>query len=370
MQRDVVIVGGNHHNTQGVLRSLGQKGIKCIVVIHSQSESECFVIKSKYVKEGYVEKDNNSLINKLKIIAERYTEDNKPVIICTSDEASSLVDCYHDELSKLYCIPGASKQGLITAFMDKSCQISLAKELGLKIPTTWILNNTEDLVQVTYPCIVKPHSSVNGSKSDIRIFRNQEELTFFWNTTLQKPVLAQNYVEKDFEFQLLGCSLNKGNEVIIPGYTRIIRSSERTNTGVLNYQAIDFDIDIDKCQQFFRTTGYSGLFSMEFIHSKDGNNYFLEVNFRNDGNAICVTAAGVNLPYIWYLSQIGEDYDNEKAKQVHRVNVIPVFDDYFHFVRTKKIGVLKWLVDLCKADCFMDIELGDLRPLFKRILKK
>lgn len=369
MQRDIVIVGGNHHNTQGVLRSLGQKGIRCIVVIHSQSESGCFVLKSKYVKEGYVEKDNDSLIYRLKILAERYTEEKKPVIICTSDEASSLVDCFHNELSNLYCVPGASKQGHITELMDKTIQIELAKELGLNVPTTWMLNNAEDLLQVTCPCIVKPHSSVHGSKSDIKIFRNQEELNVFFASTEQKPVLTQNYVEKDFEFQLIGCSLNEGREVIIPGYTRIIRSSERTNTGVLNYQPIDFDVDIDKCQQLMRSTGYSGLFSMEFLHGKDGNNYFLEVNFRNDGNAICVTAAGMNLPYIWYLSQIGEDYKNEKTNRIHKVNVIPVFDDYYHFVRTRKVGILKWFVDLCKADCFMDIQLGDLCPLLNRILK-
>ena len=41
-----------------------------------------------------------------------------------------------------------------------------------------------------------------------------------------------------------------------------------------------------------------------FVRDNEGNDYFLEINMRNDGNAYCVTSAGVNLPYIWCYYQL------------------------------------------------------------------
>ena len=57
---------------------------------------------------------------------------------------------------------------------------------------------------------------------------------------------------------------------------------------------------IEKVEKFIREIGYKGLFSVEFIRDAVGNDYFLEINMRNDGNAYCVQCAGVNLPNIWY----------------------------------------------------------------------
>ena len=54
----------------------------------------------------------------------------------------------------------------------------------------------------------------------------------------------------------------------------------------------------------------------------------MEINFRNDGNAICVTAAGFNLPYIWYLYNTGGNYREEiEASKVKPTYVMPEFAD-------------------------------------------
>ncbi len=45
----------------------------------------------------------------------------------------------------------------------------------------------------------------------------------------------QEYIEKKMEFQLIGCSLEKGEKIIIPGFTQIIRQPDNTNTGYLRY---------------------------------------------------------------------------------------------------------------------------------------
>ena len=35
MNREVVVIGGNHHNTLSILRSLGEKGIKSLLIVLS-----------------------------------------------------------------------------------------------------------------------------------------------------------------------------------------------------------------------------------------------------------------------------------------------------------------------------------------------
>lgn len=39
-----------------------------------------------------------------------------------------------------------------------------------------------------------------------------------------ETIQLQEYIEKEFEFQLIGCSLDAGDIVLIPGYTQIIIS--------------------------------------------------------------------------------------------------------------------------------------------------
>lgn len=116
-------------------------------------------------------------------------------------------------------------------------------------------------------------------------------------------IVIQEYIEKEIEFQLIGCSLNSGETIIVPGVSIILRQPSNTNTGFLKYVSLkEFQYSgIENCKQFIKTIGYSGLFSMEFLRGKDGKDYFMEINMRNDGNAICVTAAGVNLPYMVFI---------------------------------------------------------------------
>ena len=47
------------------------------------------------------------------------------------------------------------------------------------------------------------------------------------------------------ELQLIGCSLNAGEKIIIPGFTKLIRQPKNTNTGYLLYSPID-QLDFDR----------------------------------------------------------------------------------------------------------------------------
>ena len=50
MNREVVVIGGNHHNTLSILRSLGEKGIKSLLIVLSPYDPKPFVGYSKYIR--------------------------------------------------------------------------------------------------------------------------------------------------------------------------------------------------------------------------------------------------------------------------------------------------------------------------------
>jgi len=178
-------------------------------------------------------------------------------------------------------------------------------------------------------------------------------------------VQIQQLVDKDYEYQLIGLSLDSGNEVIIPGVSHVIRPQATTNTGFLHYKPLNeaYKEQLRLCKKFISQVGYSGLFSMEFLRGKDGKDYFMEINFRNDGNAICVTTSGVNLPYIWYLYNTKVDYRKEFSNIVNPVYIMPEFAD-MSLIRHGQLSIWQWLKDIRKTDRFMEFDKHDKSPFW------
>jgi predicted ATP-grasp superfamily ATP-dependent carboligase len=362
----VIVIGGDHHNTLGVIRSLGEKGLNPHVVIVSM-DGNSFVAKSKYIGILHIVRTCTEIVP---LLLSHYKQENlKPVIICCTDASSSIIDIHSDELRPYFFLPGTLEQGQVTHLMNKQAMSELAISCGMEIPKTiyptrYPLTNEE----IVLPCIVKPLVSKDGAKEDIHICRQLSEVNNSLNHMGPDKVQIQSFIDKDFEYQLIGCST--GKDVIIPGVSRILRPCKGSNTSFLHYEPLGKSFcDLDACKEFVRKTGYKGLFSMEFLRDKEGKDFFLEINFRNDGNSICVTASGVNLPYIWYLSCIGENYREEANKQVVPKYVLPDSAE-IRLLVTKQISIVQYLGDLFKTNRFMEFSWKDQRPFWKMIQMK
>jgi len=296
-----IIIGGNHHNTLGVIRALGYKGITSLVVLVTEEEKP-YVSYSKYIDSCVLLRNSQDVVPFLL----EYQKDiqGKQVVLSCADFATAELDKHYDELEKYYYLPTSHKQGRCNHYMNKEEMSRLAVSKGMKAPKSWTIEpKTQiNISEVKFPCIAKPLVSIFGSKLEIQILRNKEELLSYLDEYKDHRFFLQEFIEKDFEYQLIGCSLRNGEEVIIPGYSKCIRPCQGTNTGFLEYKAFGgFLCNLQACANFIKEIGYQGLFSMEFIRDKKGVDYFLEINMRNDGNAICVTGAGVNLPFIYLV---------------------------------------------------------------------
>lgn len=362
---NVIVIGGGHHNTLGVVRALGERGYG-VDLVTIGGEKEKYVSSSRYVKYHHALPSVKDLADYL-LNREHKCGERKEVVVSCADSVTECLNNHRDSLALYYHLPGNNKQGEMIRLADKTNMISMASKCGLQAPTVWVM--PEDFHKVSFPCITKSFVSSHGGKDDVRIFYDKEKWIEFYETC-KDEIFVQPFIEKKEEVQFIGCSLNGGEEVVIPGMTRILRSQPNTNTGFLEYGPIDsfYEETVTKSKQFIKECEYSGLFSIEFIRSKDDQVYFLEINFRNDGNAWCVTAAGVNLPVIWVKACEGENY-NEELSVVRKIIVMPEFQD-FKLVLQHKVSLWQWFRDLRRTDSFLDWNRKDKRPFFRYLLNK
>ena len=358
--KKVIVVGGNHHNTLGVIRSLGRAGLAPFVILTS-GNGDSFVLKSKYIQKSWVVKGSNEALD---LVQKGFaSEKDKCVLIACHDIISSVFDMNREILLPGFFVPGTKMQGRITHLMNKKTMGELAALMGLHVPETTVCNKTTviQLNNSIFPCITKPVDSKSGSKDEIVICKTKDELIAFISKH-NKDYVVQHFIDKLYEFQLIGCSLKEGEEIIIPGVSVILRQTKSSNTGFLQYTYLDdsYKQTIEASKAFIREIEYSGLFSVEFIRDKNGKDYFMEMNFRNDGNTISVANAGVNLPYIWYLSCIGADYQKE-IKPIHEEFVMPEFAELALY----KQGIISrkdLRQDMKKATSYMDYAPDDPKP--------
>lgn len=369
----IIIIGGSHHNTLGVVRALGQKGLKQNIYLILDGNSQSFVAVSRYLKKRniHIINGDSEITPKIHTILADTEVKIKPVLIACGDRYIAELDRHYDELNKLVHLPHASHtQGVINKLLDKEQQAKAASNIGLMSPRHEVTTVNDIEKPLTLPYIIKPIDSTKGSKNDIFICRTKEDIKRYRDThNPQDMVRVEEYIDKILEFQLIGCSLPQ--EIIIPGYTNIIRQPENTNTGYLCYLPIDdgvvsFEL-ISKVRAFIRKIGYYGLFSVEFIRDHNNQDYFLEINMRNDGNSYCVTTAGVNLPYLWVKYYPNPNMPiSENLKLTKPIYWMPEAD----IRNINKVGKIEWFHQWISSDSHGIANLQDPYPFIKFLFSK
>lgn len=367
----VAVIGGDHHNTLGVVRSLGEQGINKkniqVLLIGEHIADNNIVSASKYVLKQNVSHDES--YDKVAGWLTKLAEDGKKrVVVCCSDGASEAVISNKQELSDSFFLPSSKID--ISQLMEKNVQDEIAISCGLHVPKSTVVIQGNDLPWNSFPCITKPLKSVIGAgKYDICIASSYNELKSKLEKIKAEKIQIQEFISKKMEFQLIGYSLNGGKKIIIPGYTRILRQLCNTNTGYLEYSPIEgFDYDSEAVNEFIRKIGYSGLFSIEFIRNENNRDYFLEINMRNDGNAYCVKSAGVNLPFIWcYYSMFGQLPDLPLSFS-NSIRFIPDFNDLK--VTLSQKCAQKWMIDFVKAESHSIFNLKDIGPFLVEVVNQ
>ena len=321
MNRAIIVIGNNHHNTLGLVRSLGRGGYDVLCFLVDGSVTSSFLEKSRYIK---VFKLFHSLDELLFFLKSDLKIGTLIPTFTTSDILAEFLDSHYDELcDKLRLCNCGGRQGGISYWMAKEHQLQTAQKVGLTIPNSTYFKINEKCKQIKeihYPCILKPGKSSVASKDNVRICSNENQL----NIALEEvspyceDVIVQDYIQREYEFLIMGVRSRKQGLILLPGGLHKLRTCKKTKSlGMFAYAyttpELDNSINIEAIKRFLAEIDYEGVFSVEFMISK-GTAYFLEINLRNDGTQFCFEGAGVNLPQIWAMASLDEDISHLNTK--------------------------------------------------------
>lgn len=355
-QRRAIIIGDSTNNTLSIIRSLGEADIDQILILKCKVDV-CFVSKSKYLKESKIYRITE--INEcLQILEQLKTDDIEQLIICSFDEAAVFIDKNENNLSKFYITPARGKN--IGNLFDKDAQCRLAEECGLTVPKSMNFNRKDSLENVTisFPVLLKPQNSTKGEKGDIHICKTKEDIIESLKEESHcSDYILQEFIDKEYEIDCIGVRTDK-EFYLVGGIRKIRHYPPMIGAGAYGlFQPIDcYDINVSGVEKFLEKSNYYGPFSVEFLH-KENKNYFMEVNFRNEGLAYAATSAGANLHALY----INPDFHikRNKIKKVYMMN----YSLDFLYVKNGDLPLFKWIRDFLGTRCFININFKDLSPI-------
>ena len=360
-----IVVGPIHYNTLNVLRSLGRNGL-CPLLILVGSKKSNFVVASKYAKYYITISDYSEIVPCLQQLKRNIN--NQLPLIAINDKSIAAIDAKYNSLKDLFVLPNCKHlENQINVEMQKSRQIQIASKCGFNVPKSLVINTHENKINfdIPFPCIIKPVKSVDGTKSDMRVCKNQDEVFDHIASLKQtyKEVLIQQFIPNRHIYLIAGVRCNNG-KIIIPGVIDKIKKGTRNNTLGLNAYGKLSPISgqlLRNCLHYLEEIDYYGLFSFEFANNS--TSFFIELNLRSDGLLFFYDAAGISLASIWA---------NDRMASTNSFH----FDECFGINETVYISeFLKpskfkdFITDFKRADCYSYFSKDDMHPFFKKFFK-
>lgn len=358
--RVYIVFGIDHYNPLGVIRTLGENGIKPIfIAMKGRAE---VASSSKYVSETIWVED---YIEGCKLLLERfgnYEKNNLPIVITTDDEQVNYMDENYELYKDKFIFFNAGQAGQITKYMDKYNILMIAKKHGLNILPSWTVQRGQIPDDIAYPIITKSISPVIGGwKSDVYICENEEELVNAYAKIEAPQVLLQRFVDKKNELCLDGFSIDNGRKLylaIASTYNYNIRGYYSPYMTVTNFKNDELS---EKLSSMMAEIGFNGIFSIEFLLDQDDTLYFSEVNFRNSTWSYGATAVGMPIPILWAEAmQSGQLPEIKKIDEPFTAMVEPI--DYAKRVKTGMISLTDWLIDFKESKVGYYYDIHDRKP--------
>lgn len=371
----VILIGSSHYHGLGLVRCFGEKGIKPYGIIVGKHTVK-FVESSKYWEKIIpVETDEEAV----SLLIEKFgDEEFKPVVIPWSDGALFEIDRNYNRLKDKFLLASINGiEGEIGKWMNKDYQLEFAKRLGLLVSPTMIISiplNPDEVIvlkeSVPLPLFLKPVTSCEGSKKDMRKINSWEEFERY-SQELEikgfKRILVQEYMNIDVEYDFMGFCSSECASYTVAEKLR----SWPANGGAASFAKV---IDLKGKVLFFeevisklRDFGYAGPFDMD-IFLVGEKMYFNEINWRSSANVYAALKSGNNYPYRWY-SVVTDQYNDKEMLIKYLFTEFYFMNEIWDIrhVLTKAITLRKWIGSLKKSKVFAFWNRKDPNPFFVQI---
>lgn len=354
-----VVIGYEHYNPLGVIRSLGEAGINPDAIFLKNSGTR-YASRSKYISKCYFVNDYEEA---LELLLKNYILENKTFIYPCDDNITELLDLNYDKLVHDFYFTNGGENGRIAKYQNKMVSSELSEKCGIKTPKIWTIESGI-LPEVEFPVITKPLTSYPGWKDDYYVCENKEELLEAYQKIKDKPVIIQTYIKKKNEYSVDGIVWNSGKNVFISVstlYTYIL--PDYYSLEMIHSTFKDRDIQ-NFLNKMFAEIRYEGIFSIDVLIDENDEKWFLEINYRNSAWSYASTKLGMNLPLLWAEAMLFGSIDENARKIVpdNYTALAEVMDLKYRVLKHHYISVFKWFVGVLRADCLYVWSWNDLKP--------
>ncbi len=363
MREYIVLANHDHYNHLGIVRTLGEAGIRPVVIaVHDDPPMATI---SRYTKKKHIVSSPEAAI---RLLMSEYAKDKtEKSFILTGDDVSVMVlDSHYDELKDHFYFFNAGKTGRVKKYMNKDEIYALAEKHGFRVPKTWKVHTGDIPKDIEYPVITKATNSFSAEwKGIVFICRDDGELKNAYSKIKSEQVLLQKYISKTDEQSYEGISVNRGKSTLfIMQNNELYHIPDKYALYWKNKNVDDRDF-IDRASKMIEEIGFEGIFEFEFMIGEDGEMYFLEINFRNTVNGWSTTVAGMPGVTLWCDAMRSGKIPADCRKPIPEgFTTMAECFDYDVRVKTGRIRKKEWWKQYKEADAKLYRGRHDLIPFF------
>jgi D-aspartate ligase len=316
-----VVLGGDYQGL-GIIRSLGRHGVPTCIVDDEQSIGRFSRYTSHFVKFPNL-RNGDTTVDSLLELGERLKLQGW-VLYPTRDEHVAAFSKRRAELGKFFRVPTPDWETVQWAW-DKRNTYHLARELGIPIPRTTILDKVDQLGELDHqnpPFAIKPaikEHFIYATKAKAWCANSHSELRELFQKASQlmcpSEAMIQEVIPGGGTQQYSYCAFFAHGQAVGKMVARRRRQHPlqfgRASTYV---EIVDAPLVEEYSERFLRAIDYYGLVELEYkLDPRDSQVKLLDFNARTWGYHPLGARTGVDFSYMLYADQIGLSVNPCKA---------------------------------------------------------
>ncbi|WP_295401965.1 hypothetical protein [uncultured Thiocystis sp.] len=367
------VVFGLFETGLGVIRSLGQQGVKVYGIDYKKDIGWY----SRYSKPLHCPDPLRQEQSFLDWIQENFSDWSlKPAAFFTSDDFLISFSRNRNLLSKHFVF-NLAEHDLIQCIADKHCQFQIATKAGVNVPATWPITKAADLDTLPdtmlYPAFIKGQDVnswrrvMGGAIKGFQV-ENDHDLREKIAPILRNdvPVILQEVIAGPDTNHLKYCSYTSSDGKIFAEFTlrKIRQYPVRFGVGSAVESIQNAEL-IEEGRKLFSGIGFKGIGSAEFKYdNRDGKLKLIELNPRYWQQNYLSTVCNMNFPYLNYL-----DISNQTPAPIESfqtgIKWVNRYMDFYSFATYRREGKLnfrEWRKSLAGKKVYPDFAWDDPIP--------
>jgi len=364
-----------------VMRALGKRGVRSIVIYDRESEE--IGRYSRYVADRievpcFIEQPERLLV----YLLEKGRKWSGTLVIPTKDYGVEFLARYRDILSRYYIIPTPGLD-VIEGILDKNVLYENARRVGIAVPEAFRPRSHQELYafrdRITFPCLLKPgRAHVFIRRFGFKMF----EIECFEQLAGVYREITGNFTCDPFGMMVceiipgpdsrqmvqFASYIDRSGEILASMTSRKMRQDPpRYGQGRVTKSEKITDVD-EQSRRLLTELGYHGFSEIEWKYDpRDGRYKLIEINPRFIFyTALCVSC-GINFPYIQYADLVRHEKIRAHSFK-ENVYWVHLYKDLLHMVlnhAVERLSPWEYLRPYLGRMSFAIFDPRDPRPFFE-----